>query len=126
MHRVELDETGFCRVAQAWWYPKFACPQCHGWLYDNGYCETKRCTQTTRVFPGDYFEARFDDGAGREYGHYVRVHRGPTPVMTEAQVASVVAELHAIAPKGVRLIGQAPRQMGDEQGVEIDAEPIPF
>jgi hypothetical protein len=95
IHRQALDETGWCAVAQAWWYPKFACPACHGWLWENGFCPT--CTPRTLMFPGDYFAVRHDDGAGREWLHFVREHRGPTPVPTPAETDAFFAQLKAIA-----------------------------
>ena len=84
IHKVLLDEQGFCAVAQAWWWPRFACPHCRGWLWENGFCPN--CTPQLKIFPGDYFEERFDGLAGREWGHYVRVHRGPTPVMDAPRI----------------------------------------
>lgn len=71
------------------------------------------------MFPGDYFEERYDAGAGREYGHYVRVHPGPTPVLTPDQVAGYLAQLRAIAGR----VGQMPAR---EPGDESDLEPVPF
>lgn len=113
IHRCPLDDTGYCVVAAAWWYPKFACPTCGYWLWDNGYCVS--CTAKLGQFPGDYFEARWDEGAGREWGHYVRVHRGPTPVQTLEQVTAHLTELRALVRTVGREIGQAPlREMGDE------------
>jgi hypothetical protein len=116
IHKTELDDTGFCRIAQAWWVPKFACPGCHGWLWDNGFCPT--CTPRTQTFPGDYFEQRWGADAGREYGHFVRVYAGPSPACDGVTIAGFLAELHAIAPKIGRAVGQTPtREMGDEAEV---------
>ncbi len=97
IHKVSLDETGYCLVAKAWWYPRFACPQCHGWLWDNGYCPS--CTPKTSMFPGDYFEQRWDEDAGREYGHFVRVSTGPSPAPTALEVQGYVAEMRAHAAR---------------------------
>ena len=114
IHTIPLDDAGYCAVAQAWWVPRFACPGCRGWLWDNGYCE--RCTPQTSTFPGDYFEQRWDADAGREYGHFVRVSRGPTPAPTREQVDAFVAELKA-------LVGAPPmRQPGEEPVDDV----VPF
>jgi hypothetical protein len=94
VHHGPLDATGFCAVAQAWWYPKFACPACAGPLWDNGFCAN--CTPKTRHFMGDYFEQLWTAEAGPAYGHYVRVSKGPTPVPTPLEVASYLAELRRV------------------------------
>jgi hypothetical protein len=83
-------------AAQVWWAPKFACPECAGPLWDNGFCES--CTPKTRIFPGDYFEQRWDDLAGREHGHFVRVHTGPASAPSADDVARYLAELRAMRP----------------------------
>lgn len=93
IHREALRGDGFCRAAQAWWVPRFACPDCAGPLFDNGYCAN--CTPKTQRFPGDHFEERWDSDAGREYGHFVRVS-GPAPAPTEGQVQDYLAELKAL------------------------------
>jgi len=113
IHRVPLDATGYCVNAEAWWVPKFRCPHCAGPLWDNGYCPT--CTPRTRMFPGDYFEQRWEPGSGREWGHYVRVYAGPTPAPSDADIAGYLAELKALIPQVGRDIGQKPpRQPGEE------------
>jgi hypothetical protein len=95
IHRCALDPTGWCPVAQAWWTPTFRCPACAGPLWPNGFCAT--CTPARHHFTGDYFEARWDDQAGREWGHYVRVQKGPTPVPSEPEVAGYLTALQALA-----------------------------
>src|SRR5262245_698372 len=108
LHHVELDATGFCAVAQAWWWPTFRCPHCAGPLWDNGFCPT--CTPRRREFVGDYFEQIWTADAGPAWGHYRRISAGPTPVPGEAEVAGFLAELHARIKLG-RLVA--------------DAEPLP-
>jgi hypothetical protein len=93
IHKVALDATGFCEVAQAWWVPKFRCPECAGELWDNGFCAN--CTPKTARFLGDYFEQRWDAEAGREYGHFVRVS-GSTPAPNAGEVQQYLAELKAL------------------------------
>jgi hypothetical protein len=67
------------------------------------------------MFPGDYFEERWDHLAGREYGHYVRVHTGPTPVPTADAVAGYLAQLRAITGRIGRPDAAAP-PAGDAGG----------
>ena len=119
IHKTSLDTTGYCSSAQAWWYPAFRCQGCAGPLWDNGYCST--CTPKTDTFPGDYFEQRWDALAGREWGHYVRVHKGPTKAPGRDEVAGYLAELKAIG----RRIGQPipVREPGDEAEV---VDEVPF
>jgi hypothetical protein len=78
------------------------------------------CTPLTGTFPGDYFEQRWDAMAGREWGHYVRVHRGPTAAPTPGAVAGYIAELQAIA-KRVGIM----REPGDDADVEAP-DAVPF
>lgn len=94
IHRCFVDAvTGWCPMAQAWWVPRFRCPHCAGPLWDNGYCPS--CTPRTGTFPGDFFEARWDAGSGREWGHYVRVATGPTAAPTRAEIDGYLAALRA-------------------------------
>jgi hypothetical protein len=108
IHKGPLDETGFCASAHAWWVPRFACPGCHGWLWDNGFCPS--CTPRTKTFPGDYFEQNWDPDSGREWGHYVRVYAGPSPAPDAITISGYMAELHALAPRVGRAVGQAPTE----------------
>jgi hypothetical protein len=113
IHKIALDATGFCEFGQSWWVPKFRCPECAGPLWDNGYCAT--CTPQRKVFPGDYFEQRWDARAGREWGHFVRVYQGPSPAPSAIEIAGYVAQLRALIPTVGRAIGQVPtREPGDE------------
>jgi hypothetical protein len=93
IHRVALTPEGFCVVAQAWWVPRFRCPECAGELWDNGFCAN--CTPKTARFTGDYFEQRWDAEAGREYGHFVRVS-GPKPAPNAGEVQNYLAELKSL------------------------------
>jgi predicted amidophosphoribosyltransferase len=104
MHKIPLDPTGWCARAQAWWVPIYRCPECAGPLRDDGYCA--HCTPKTRMFPGDYFEQRWE--AGPTWGHYVRVHRGPTAAPSDDEVAGYLAELKAIVGTVGRPVGQVP------------------
>lgn len=114
IHKIALDETGYCAAAEAWWVPQYRCPHCAGPLWDNGFCPT--CTPRRGIFPGDYFEQRWEANAGREWGHYVRVHRGPTPVQTPGQVEAHLTELRTLTGRVGRAVGQAPaREPGDEE-----------
>ena len=121
IHRCALSVTGWCPAAEAYWYPKFACPGCGRALGDNGYCDL--CTPERQVFPGDYYAQTWV--AGRAYGHYVLVHKGPTPAPTADDVAGYLAELRALAPKVGRAVGQVPaRQPGDERLEDVEAVPF--
>lgn len=114
IHKMALDPTGFCEFGQSWWVPRFRCPHCAGPLWDNGFCPN--CTPQTRIFPGDYFEPRWEANAGREWGHYVRVHAGPSPAPTAIEIAGYIAQLRALIPTGGRAVGQVPaREPGAEQ-----------
>jgi hypothetical protein len=113
IHKIALDPTGYCARAEAYWVPKFRCPHCAGPLWDNGFCPT--CTPKTQIFPGDYFEQRWEANAGREWGHFVRVYAGPSPAPSALEIAGYVKELQALSPKVGRAVGQAPaREPGDE------------
>jgi len=123
IHRCTLSETGYCPAAEAYWAPKFACPACGGRLRDDGFCGT--CTPRRQVFPGHCYVQDWTPEAGRAYGHYVLVHKGPTPAPTADDVAGYLAELRALAPKVGRAVGQVPaRQPGDERLEDVEAVPF--
>lgn len=109
IHKVEIDKTGYCVAAGAYWVPKFSCPNCGGPLWDNGYCAN--CTPKLQAFPGDYFEQTWDAGPHR--GHFVRIHRGPTPAHSRAEVDGYFAELRALIGK-VKTVEKEP---GDDSEV---------
>jgi hypothetical protein len=121
LHRVKLDPTGFCAVAQAWWVPHFRCPECAGPLWDNGFCLS--CTPRTQIFPGDYFAQCWDDGAGPVWGHYLRGHRGPTPAPSVDEVTGYLAELKAITGTVGREVGQVPNVEPEPAWVTEVTEP---
>lgn len=117
IHKIALDPTGFCEFGQSWWVPQFRCPHCAGPLWDNGFCPT--CTPRTRIFPGDYFESRWDSGAGREWGHYVRVHAGPTPAASAEEIAGYFAELRAL----IQRVGTADEPVRHVRELQVGEEP---
>lgn len=117
MHGVPLSARGFCAVAEAYWFPRFACPDCRAELRDDGFCP--RCTPRTLELPGDCYVQSWD--VPREdpgYGHYALDHKGPSPV--------VVADFAALKR---RLLGALPgvpalREPGDE--APADVAEVPF
>jgi hypothetical protein len=118
VHHVVLDGTGFCAVGQAYWYPKFRCPGCGGPLWDNGFCES--CSPRTHQFMGHYFEQRWDDLAGREFAHYVLVHKGPTLMPSPADVAGYLAEFRALTGRIGRAVDATPATPTPTRAVDPD------